>query len=58
MIHLELTDAEASVLKETIQSVLKDLSYEIADTDSKDFRDGLKSRRDVLLKLEQALSSS
>jgi hypothetical protein len=58
MIHLELTDTEAAVLRETIQSVLKDLSYEIADTDSQDFREGLKSRRNVLVKVEQALSAS
>lgn len=57
MIHLDLTDAEADILKEALQSMLKNLSYEIADTDSKDFRDGLKARRDVLVKVQQALSS-
>ncbi|MEJ2087330.1 MAG: hypothetical protein P8Y69_02375 [Gammaproteobacteria bacterium] len=57
MIHLDLTEAEADILKEALQSMLKNLSYEIADTDSKDFRDGLKARRDVLVKVQQALSS-
>ncbi len=55
MIHLELTESEATILKEAIQSLLKNLSYEIADTDSKDFRDALKERRDVLAKVEQSL---
>jgi hypothetical protein len=57
MIHLDLTEAEADILEEALQSMLKNLSYEIADTDSKDFRDGLKARRDVLVKVQQALSS-
>ena len=51
MIHLDLTKTEADILKEELQRLLKDLSYEIADTDSKDFRDGLKAKRDVLAKL-------
>ncbi|MGD8417005.1 MAG: hypothetical protein PVH91_08105 [Pseudomonadales bacterium] len=57
MIHLDLTEAEADILKEYLQKLLENLSYEIADTDSKDFRDGLKARRDVLAKVEKALTS-
>jgi hypothetical protein len=55
MIQLDLTKGEAEILKEALQKLLKDLSYEIADTDSKDFRDGLKARRDVIAKVEGAL---
>jgi len=58
MIKLELSDADATVLKEALGKTLKDLSYEIADTDSKDFRDGLKERRDALARVEQALTSA
>lgn len=57
MPHLDLTDTEAETLKHALQNLLKDLSYEIADTDSQDFRDDLKARRDVLAKIEQALSA-
>jgi len=57
MIKLELTEVEAELLKEVLQQVLKDLSYEIADTDSQDFRDQLKFRRDALAKMERALPS-
>lgn len=57
MTHLDLTQAEADILKEYLQKLLKDLSYEIANTDSEDFRNGLKARRDVLVKVEKALSS-
>ena len=55
MIQLDLTEDEAGILKEALQKLLKDLSYEIADTDSKDFRDGLKARRDVLARVEAAI---
>lgn len=57
MIHLDLTDEEAETLREFIESALKNLSYEIADTDTASFRDQLKRKRDVLAKLDQALGS-
>lgn len=56
MPRLDLTDEEADVLREAIESTLKNLSYEIADTDAKDYRDGLKAKRDVLASLNQRLA--
>jgi len=58
MIRLELTDAEAAILRETLEQVLQELSHEIADTDSKDFRDGLKDKRTVLVKIAKGLIAS
>jgi hypothetical protein len=49
MIRLELTETEAVVLKEILTYYLSELRMEIADTDSLDFREGLK-RREVFLK--------
>ena len=46
--HLELSEVQTSTLSETLESVLSDLSYEIANTDRQDFRERLKARRDVL----------
>ena len=43
--RLELTEQERAVLEEVLESWLSDLSVEIADTDRKDFRDGLKATR-------------
>ena len=37
---------------------LSDLSYEIADTDSLDFRNELKAKRAVLEKIQQALGKA
>ncbi len=56
MIHLELTEQDAAILRQTIQTALGELSYEIANTDSQEFRDALKARRDVLAELEKRLA--
>ncbi len=58
MIQLDLSDHERRTLLEMMQSVLSDLRMEIADTDRKDFRDMLKSRKAILRKLIEALSGT
>lgn len=55
MIHLDLDDQERKILDETLQRYLSDLSYEIADTDDKDFRETLKARRSVLEKIQDTI---
>ena len=55
MIHLDLDAKERSILMETLESYLSDLSVEIADTDRKDFREQLKAKRDILNKILQAV---
>lgn len=51
MAQLTLTDEEAEALVVLLEGNLADLSYEIADTDRMEFRNRLKSRRDVLHKI-------
>jgi len=58
LIHLHLDDQEKEILDETLKSCLSDLSYEIADTDKKDFREQLKTRRAVLEKIKSALEQA
>ena len=48
MTQLKLSAEERDVLADTLEGYLSNLSYEIADTDSKDFRDGLKHKREIL----------
>ncbi len=55
MIHLELNDKEKEILTETLESYLSNLRYEIADTDSYDFRQQLKAKKAVLMKITAAL---
>ena len=57
MVHLDLADDEARLLSEFLESTLSNLSYEISDTDTKEFRDALKAKRDVLVKVKEALAS-
>ena len=51
MPSLELDASEAAVLKETLESAASELGYEIANTDSKDYRDKLKQKRELLRRL-------
>lgn len=48
MKQLQLSDEQASTLREVLQAYVSDLAMEIADTDSMDFREGLKAKREVL----------
>lgn len=44
MKRLELNDPEADELRYILETYLSDLRFEISNTDSKDYRDGLKAR--------------
>jgi hypothetical protein len=55
LVNLELSEDEAVILKESLQSFLSDLRMEIADTDRMEFRDGLKHRKMVLMKVVELL---
>lgn len=48
MIQLQLSPTQAEALRQTLTQVLADLSYEIANTDKKSYRDVLKAQRDDL----------
>lgn len=58
MIHLDLDDNEKKALSSALKSYLSDLSYEIADTDKKSFRDELKAKRDLLQKVLNAIDGA
>jgi hypothetical protein len=55
MIQLELTTEEAQHLKEEVQTRLTELDHEIAHTDSVNFKDMLKRRRESVSKLLEKL---
>ena len=56
MVDFQLNDKECGMLREILGAYLSDLRMEIANTDSKDFRDDLKERevflKELLLRLE------
>ncbi len=58
MILLELDDKEVVLLRETLASDLSDLGYEIANTDSKDYRDDLKEKQKALKRIVEQLEKA
>ena len=55
MIQLELTNAEEQDLREEVEKRVTEIENEIAHTDSMDFRNMLKRRRESLRKLLEKL---
>jgi len=58
MIHIDLDATERSILMQTLESYLSDMSFEIADTDRMEFRDELKAKRQVLNKILDAVKQA
>ncbi len=55
MLELDLSQEEKTILKSLLESELSDLRMEIADTDRMEFREMLKRRKAVLVKVIEAL---
>jgi len=58
MIQLNLTVDEIQLLSNLIDTCLQDLRVEIQATDNMGFKDMLKQRKGLLLKLESSLKES
>jgi hypothetical protein len=48
---ITLTDVEKLVLRETVQKAINEMLMEIANTDNRKMRDGLKEREEILKKI-------
>jgi hypothetical protein len=58
MPNLELTEDERRTLAEMLESAVSELGYEIANTDSADYRDGLKAKKATASKVLERLKQS
>jgi hypothetical protein len=58
MLTLDLSASEQAILREVLETAVSEMGTEIAGTDSKDFRDDLKDRREVLQKVIGALGGT
>lgn len=58
MLTLDLSPAEQAVLRQVLEDAVSEMGTEISGTDSKDYRDDLKDRREVLQKVIAALSAA
>ena len=57
-IELELTPEEIKTFKDVLENYISDLSMEIADTDKMDFRESLKARKNLIVKIIQKLKAT
>ena len=58
MPRIELDAHENEVLTELLESAISELGYEIANTDSADYRDGLKKKRATARGILERLGAS
>lgn len=58
MVQLTLAPQEATMLRDVLESYVSDLRMEISNTDSMEFREGLKSREEFLKKILQQLTAA
>ncbi len=58
MFVVDLSPRESGILAEVLESTLSELGMEIAATDGADFRDHLKERKQILIKLLGAIPST
>jgi hypothetical protein len=58
MVRIELSVQEAEELSGILKDYLSDLRMEIVDTESHDFREGLKKRKDLLSRIVDQLKAS
>lgn len=58
MVRLELSARETEVLKDVLEGAVSDLRMEIADTDSKDYRERLKERKQALQRILAEVSGT
>lgn len=55
MVYIQLDEEERTMLLQLLDTCVSDLRQEIADTDNYNYKNMLKQRREVLIKLLSAL---
>lgn len=55
MVQIDLSPDEVEVLVEVLNTCISNLRMEICDTDRKDFREEIKERKELLMKVVEAL---
>jgi hypothetical protein len=58
MIQLDLNQQDIEVLVDTLEGYLSNLRMEISATDLQDYREGLKSRKKILIKVLDELKET
>lgn len=55
MVNIDLSTDEKKVLVEVLTTCISNLRMEICDTDRKDYREEIKERKELLMKVVAAL---
>jgi hypothetical protein len=58
MLNLDLSASDQAILRDVLETAVSEMGTEISGTDSKDYRDDLKDRREVLQKVIAALGGA
>ena len=58
MVEITLTEEESVILRDVLDNYLSDLRQEISATDLVEFKDNLKARKNVIMKVLDALSET
>ena len=58
MVQITLTDKESDILRDVLDNYLSDLRQEISATDLVEFKENLKARKNVIMKVLDALSET
>jgi hypothetical protein len=57
-IEIELTPKEIETFKEVLENFISDLRMEITDTDKQDYRESLKTKKNLIVKIKQKLEAT
>jgi len=58
MVQITLTEEESVILRDVLDNYLSDLRQEISATDLVEFKDNLKARKNVIMKVLDALAET
>jgi hypothetical protein len=57
-IEIELTPKELEIFKDVLENFISDLRMEITDTDKQDYRESLKTKKNLIVKIKQKLEAT
>jgi predicted nucleic acid-binding Zn-ribbon protein len=57
MVNMDITMEEKEIMMESIETAVSNLGLEIADTDKREFKDGLKTKKAALMKILEQLKN-
>jgi len=57
-IEIELTPKEIEIFRDVLENFISDLRMEITDTDKQDYRESLKAKKNMIVKIKQKLEAT